>query len=102
MPSRQIWAAVICVIDPPRNRISPAVGRVNPVTTLKTVVLPAPFGPMMPRVSPDTQAMSTSSRARRPPKDFDNPSISRRAACRISAISRLYPDRAAAAGDSLP
>ena len=91
IPSRQIWAAVMCVIEPPRNRTSPDVGRVNPVTRLKTVVLPAPFGPMMPSISPDAQAMSTSSRARRPPKDFDNPSISSSADRPASAMSWRYP-----------
>ena len=36
----------------PSNMTSPVSGRVLPVTTSIIVVLPAPFGPMMARISP--------------------------------------------------
>src|SRR2546425_2607955 len=38
--------------------------------TLKSVVLPAPFGPMMPRRSPRRTSRLTSRTAVRPPKRF--------------------------------
>jgi hypothetical protein len=40
------------VISLPLNRIRPLVGRRTPVRQLKNVLLPAPFGPMMARISP--------------------------------------------------
>src|SRR5919199_1058690 len=46
----------------------PRVGRRNPLITLKSVVLPAPFGPSTPTISPGLQAMSTRSSAVIPPK----------------------------------
>ena len=36
----------------PSNRTWPSVGRNTPVTTLNTVVLPAPFGPISAKISP--------------------------------------------------
>ena len=36
----------------PLNRMRPEVGRMTPVRQLKKVLLPAPFGPMMARISP--------------------------------------------------
>ena len=36
----------------PLNRTRPEVGRMTPVRQLKKVLLPAPFGPMMARISP--------------------------------------------------
>ena len=41
-----------------------------PVITLKTVVLPAPFGPMMLRISPCVTLNDTVSMARKPPKSL--------------------------------
>src|SRR5437763_9438795 len=46
----------------------PASGSSMPLTQLKSVVLPAPFGPMSPRISPRLTTNDTSSRARTPPK----------------------------------
>jgi hypothetical protein len=36
----------------PSNRTSPASGSIAPASTLKSVDLPAPFGPMMPVMLP--------------------------------------------------
>src|SRR5262249_13934602 len=47
--------------------IAPANGRWNPDSTLTSVVLPAPFGPIRPRISPCRREMLTSSTATRPP-----------------------------------
>ena len=51
--------------------------------TLKNVVLPAPFGPMMPVIDPAATAKSTSSTARSPPNDL----LSRCASSSIIAAS---------------
>ena len=45
MPSRAIVCGGCPAIDCPAKRTSPASARYTPVITLKTVVLPAPFGP---------------------------------------------------------
>ena len=42
--------------------------------TLKSVVLPAPFGPMMPWMAPSATVRLTSSTALRPPKARTTPS----------------------------
>ena len=53
MPSSAISASSSWVrSDLPRNSARPASGRVLPVMTSIIVVLPAPFGPMMARISP--------------------------------------------------
>src|SRR6185437_7289086 len=36
----------------PRMRAAPAVGKVNPIRSLRVVVFPAPFGPRKPKTSP--------------------------------------------------
>src|SRR5450759_3083974 len=46
-----------------------------PVTRLKTVVLPAPLGPIMPKIVLGSMLTSTSLTAIRPPKVLVNPEI---------------------------
>src|SRR5438105_8401092 len=48
--------------------MSPASGWTTPLTQLRRVVLPAPFGPMMPRTSPGSTVKVTSASAFTPPK----------------------------------
>src|SRR2546422_2149673 len=48
-----------------------SVGGVSPLIKLNRVVLPAPFGPMMARRSPDPTARLTPSSARSPPNSFE-------------------------------
>src|SRR5262249_44992201 len=50
------------------KRMSPCCGRIVPETTLKSVVLPAPFGPTRPTISPVPTVRVTPSSARNPPK----------------------------------
>src|SRR3954447_2172447 len=57
-----------CVTSCPKSSTEPAVGGNSPETTLKSVVLPAPFGPRIARRSPGKTSRSTSSHARTPPK----------------------------------
>src|SRR3990172_1890431 len=61
----------------PRNRISPASARYAPEMRLSTVVLPEPFGPMSPRISPLRTDSSRLSTATRPPNALRNPRVAR-------------------------
>ena len=52
MPLREMRSGGSPVMSSPLNRMRPEVGRSTPVRQLKNVLLPAPFGPMMARISP--------------------------------------------------
>src|SRR3990172_6079696 len=69
----------------PRGRMRPASGERAPAIRLKSVVLPDPFGPMIPSSSPSSSVKLTSWTARTPPKPFDTRSTSRR------GMERLRP-----------
>src|ERR1041385_1194367 len=56
----------------PRKRTSPELGRCAPTRQEKSVVFPAPFGPMMPKTSPSLTSKSTAESASRPPKRFES------------------------------
>ena len=60
-------------ISAPRNRIEPAVGGRAPEMQLKHVVLPDPFGPMSPRISPSFTSKDTALSAVNPPNRFVSP-----------------------------
>src|SRR5690606_4539032 len=64
----------------PRTRADPASGRRSVVSKRKSVVLPAPSGPMTPKISPLSTAKETPSRATVSPKLFARASTST-AAC---------------------
>src|SRR4029453_3836856 len=64
----------------PRNRIRPAVGLTCPVTSLNSVLLPAPLGPMRQRSSRSPSVKSTPRTASTPPKLTDSPTVWRTAA----------------------
>ena len=53
----------------PSNRAPPSVGRVLPVITSIMVVLPAPFGPMMARISAWSIVSDSALSARKPSKE---------------------------------
>src|SRR5215212_1237114 len=59
----------------PAKRIRPACGESSPVSCPISVVLPAPFGPMMACNSPSDTVRLTSSDAATPPKRLVSPSI---------------------------
>src|ERR1017187_7730006 len=65
------------VMSSPRYTIVPDVGLSRPVMQLTNVVLPAPFGPRTPRISPRRIVRSTPSSAARPPKRFVMPVATR-------------------------
>src|SRR5439155_20183639 len=76
----------------PSARSCPEVGGVTPEIALNRVVLPAPFGPMMPTSSPAAKLASTASTAVSPPKR----TLSARASS--SAVSAKAPLPRAAKG----
>src|SRR5947209_3386198 len=59
----------------PAKRMRPACGASSPVSCPMSVVLPAPFGPMMACSSPSGTARVTSSEAVMPPNRLVSPSI---------------------------
>src|SRR4051794_8998636 len=63
------WPAISC----PSNRIEPAVGTSVPDSMLKIVLLPEPFGPIRPRISPFSTSNDTLLTAVKPPKRFTRP-----------------------------
>src|SRR5437762_11462160 len=58
----------------PSNTIEPAVGISVTVGLLRIVLLPEPFGPIRPRISPCSTRNDTLLTAVKPPKRFTNPS----------------------------
>src|SRR3954452_561634 len=61
--ANRLWPPMLL----PWNSTSPDVGAYTPVIALKQVVLPAPFGPIRPRISPGRMSNETSSSATTPP-----------------------------------
>src|SRR3989454_74041 len=59
MPSRLILSGGRPVISRPRKTTRPAFGAYRPETTLKSVDLPAPFGPMTEKTWPSDTAKPT-------------------------------------------
>src|SRR5919198_4174093 len=57
----------------PRKRSVPAVGANRPAIRFTVVLLPEPFGPMSPMISPSATARSRLSTARTPPKWRERP-----------------------------
>ncbi len=76
IPAAARWWAGMSVTSTPRNRTRPASGRRNPLMTSNSVVLPAPFGPMIPTISSSLTTSETSCSARMPPKLTEQPSTS--------------------------
>src|SRR6185312_6911688 len=72
LPLDDFW-----VRSTPSSTTRPPTGLRIPETTSKSVVLPAPFGPMMPTTSPASARMLTSSRATIPPKRTVTPAMSK-------------------------
>jgi hypothetical protein len=78
--------------DSPSKRMSPESGVYKRVTTLKTVVFPAPFGPISPTISPGCTSNETPSRATTPPNRRVTFSTTRRGA---ATVGGSYAARAA-------
>src|SRR5687767_9139543 len=71
------------VISLPWKTIEPADGASVPASRLKRVVLPAPLGPMIPRISPSATSNDTSRVTCSAPNDFDSPRTDSRVAIRL-------------------
>src|SRR5947207_805145 len=72
-PSRARARDGRAVTSSPNSSTRPAEGAKSPQITLKSVVLPAPFGPRIARRSPGTISRSTSRTAWRPPNRRPTP-----------------------------
>ena len=68
MPRWQIASGVRPASSSPRKTIEPDVAPSAPETQLNIVVLPEPFGPIRPRISPGTTSNETALSAVKPPK----------------------------------
>ena len=75
MPFWEILFGGSPVMSTPARTIDPEVGRRTPVRQLKKVLLPAPLGPMMARISPRATAKLTWSSAVSPPKRMVRSSV---------------------------
>ena len=73
MPRLMIRCGARPAISAPSNMIEPAVGGSVPDSMLKIVLLPEPFGPIRPRISPCSTRNDTLLTAVKPPKRFTNP-----------------------------
>src|SRR5690606_17335053 len=76
MPRAAIWCGAWPTSDRPWKSTCPAAGRYIPVSTLNTVVLPAPLGPIRLKISPWRTSKSTLSTARKPPNCTVSPRTS--------------------------
>ena len=75
MPRVAIWVSSSLVRSTsPANNTSPSSGRVLPVITSIMVVLPAPFGPMIARISPGATTSDRPFSALKPSKETVTPS----------------------------
>src|SRR5262249_55701821 len=77
IPRRQRSGSGTSEMSAPRKTTWPAVGRSTPETRWKSVVLPAPFGPMIARSSPGPTERSTSATARSAPNERESLRASR-------------------------
>src|SRR3954452_997594 len=72
----------------PASSTLPPVGRIRPERRLKSDVLPAPFGPMMPRHSPAGTSSETSATIVAPPTSHLSPRVERVAALTAPLLER--------------
>src|SRR5947209_20550524 len=77
MPERTRANDLFPVTSPVRSCTFPKEGLMAPVISAKRVVLPAPLGPMNPRICRSGTSKLTSFKAATPPKYFVSPFTSR-------------------------
>src|ERR1700720_4874645 len=92
-PVRAISWADRPVISLPRHNTRPEVGLCTPAITLNKVVLPDPFGPMMPTILSDWIEISTPANAITPPNSLRSPVIFRSAIFLVVDYHRRCDDR---------
>ena len=88
-PARARWSGPAPVTSAVPSTIRPWSGGRYPERRSNSVVLPAPLGPMMPRISPATTSMLTSRTAWLPPNPTETASVRRRTS---RAVSPVGPD----------
>src|SRR5262245_22018532 len=76
------------VMSRPSKRTAPESGAISPVSCPISVLLPAPFGPMMACSSPGGMASEMPSEATTPPKRLVRLSIARRASATAHALQQ--------------
>src|SRR5882724_13142224 len=91
MPSRASSTGPMPAMSRPRKRTSPAVGRSNPVTTLTSVVLPAPLGPTIETNSPSLTWNETFVSALNTPKCFETLTVSNKGALSVTGAGCISP-----------
>ena len=74
MPRLMIRCGACPAISRPSKRMEPAFGTSVPESMLKIVLLPEPFGPMSPTISPFSIVKETWCTAVKPPKRLESPS----------------------------
>src|SRR3954467_3079093 len=75
MPRRESRSGGARVTSSPRNAMFPEVARSSPESRFRNVDLPAPFGPMIAWIEPDSIRTETLSTAARAPKRRVRPSV---------------------------
>src|SRR6266480_4919132 len=83
------------VMSSPSNTTRPPVGRSTPVRQLKNVDLPAPLGPISPRIAPLATESDTLLSAASPPKRTVSALVSRIVDEELSADTRGVTERSA-------
>src|SRR5579859_4862189 len=73
IPAFTVWCGLRPVMSLPSKMTVPRLGAKKPVTQLKSVVLPAPLGPISAKTSPTLTSNDTLSTATRPPKRLVSP-----------------------------
>ena len=103
MPAFVIACGGLPVTSSPSKRMRPAVGLYRPVSMLKNVVLPAPFGPIRLTIARSGMVKSRSFTARRPPNSLRTS----RASSEVPGLVLAHPrassaPRSPAPGSSAP
>src|SRR5260370_6369470 len=105
MPMRQRLSGATSVMSVPANSTRPESGATVPLAMPNSVLLPAPFGPMMPRASPSPSARWMPSATTTAPKRLEIFSKLRTGGMRLSLQPPRLPYRAevqSAKGHVLP
>ena len=91
MPLWQMRLAGRPAISSPANVMEPAVGTYMPAMQLKIVLLPEPFGPIRPRISPSSTSNETLETAVKPSNILVRPETERRATgrARFESVRRI-------------
>src|ERR1700680_4463333 len=90
MPKLMIRCGARPAISAPANFIEPADGGNVPESMLKIVLLPEPFGPIRPRISPRSTLNDTLLTAVKPPNRFTRPSTTSTAVPFVDSGPRLF------------